>query len=85
MKTGKMFIMTCILSVVLLCTLGAIFDLQDNTINTAGCFAASAQDGNDTYNYTYGNWTPENWTMPWEGWKDICCGAYCILYIVILI
>ena len=80
MKTGKMFVMTCILSVVLLCTLGAVF-LQDNTANTTGYFAASAQEGN---NYTY-NDTFENWTMPWEDYSGICCGAYCILWIVLLI
>lgn len=76
MKLGRTFIMFSVLSVLLLCTLGAVVDLQDNTVNTTGYFAASAQDGN----YTYGNVS-----MPWEGLEGICCGAYCILYIVILI
>lgn len=49
MNTGKMFVMTCVLSVVLLCTLGAVFDLQNNTVNTTNYFAASAQD--DDYPY----------------------------------
>lgn len=80
MKTGKMFIMTCVLSIILLCTLGAVFDLQDNTVNTTNYFTASAQDNNYTYNDTY-----ENWTMPWEDYSGVCCGAYCLLYIVILI
>jgi hypothetical protein len=83
MKTGKMFVMTCVLSVLLLCTLGAVFDLQDNTANTTDYFAASAQDGNDTYNYTYGNWTPENWTMPWEG--ACCVGSMCLIPIIVWI
>jgi hypothetical protein len=76
MKTGKMFVMTCVLGVVLLCTLGAVFDLQGNTVNTTNYFAASAQNGNYTY---------ENVSMPWEEYSNICCGAYCILYIIILI
>ena len=79
MKTGKMFIMTCVLSIILLCTLGAVFDLQDNTVNTTNYFAASAQDNNDTL---------ENVSIPWEGWEGLgwaCCGTTCLIPIIIWI
>jgi len=49
MKLGRTFIVFSVLSVLLLCTLGAVFDLQDNTVNTTNYFAASAQDGNYPY------------------------------------
>ena len=60
MKNGRMFIMTCVLSILMLCTLGAVFNFQSNITDTTNYFTASAQDEN---NYTY-NYTFENLTMP---------------------
>jgi len=49
MKVRKTVIVLSILSLLLLCTLGIVFDLQDKTANTTGYFAENAQDDNYPY------------------------------------
>lgn len=78
MKLGRTFIVFSVLSVLLLCILGTVVCLQNSIDCGVSRFSVSAQEDN---NYTYGNYTWGDYSE----YSNICCGAYCILYIVILI
>jgi len=79
MKLGRTFIVFSVLSVLLLCTLGTAVCLQNSIDCDVSRFSVSAQEDN---NYTYGNYTGEDYGILGYIGGAMCCIVLIIIWII---